>query len=428
MRPIAPLALTVAFVLVGTMHACGGDAGRSDLAWVTEVDSTGDTIRIRITGEIPESRVHTLVSEMEVGAEDGSEEETFGGIPTLVPAGDGGVYVYDQQANAIRQFDGTGTFVRNIGRNGGGPGEFGQVNGLTRMVDGRFLVWDATNARINVYSDTGAFLTAWRVPFTSHFGQNMLWTGHDGRTYSWAVLKADTLDFTRGVRGVIVYDSIGTVIDSLPYPKWGDDPPSLIARSADGRSMTSFSFPFWPSTVAAISPAGGFVSGPGAPYLLYFTGGRAAKPIRVERITAPVPVSSTERREARQMVETGLRRLDPNWSWSGPDIPADKPAYELLKIDRDGRVWVELSTAAVPIPAAELPPVRPGEERRPRTTTRTPTVYDVFAADGRLLGRVAFPRRVAFHNASGDAVYAVRRDSSDVEYVVRYRVEPALPR
>lgn len=430
MRPIVPLSFALALVLFGTATACGGGdaASGGDVPWVTQVDSTGDTVRIRITGEIPAAKVHTLVSAMEIGAEDGTEEETFGWIPTMVPAADGGVYVYDDQASAIRQFDSSGTFVRNIGRKGGGPGEFGQVNGLTRMYDGRFLVWDATGGRINVYSDTGAFETIWRVPFTSHFGQNMLWTDRAGRTYSWAILERDSVDFTKGVRGVIVYDSAGTVLDSVPWPKWGEDPPSLIARSADGRSASAYSFPFWPTSVAAVSPMGGFVSGPGDPYVLYFTGRAGAKPVRVERVTAPVPVSATERSEERAMVEFGLRRLDPKWTWTVADIPAHKPAYEQLKVDRDGRVWVELSTPAEPIPEAERAPVREGDEARPRRTTRTPTVYDVFSADGRLLGRVALPRRVTLYDAVGDAVYAVRRDSSDVEYVVRYRLEPSLPR
>ena len=319
MRPIAPLTFAFVLVLIGTTYACGGgEAATGDVPWVTQVDSTGDTVRIRITGEIPAAKVHTLVSSMEIGAEDGTEEETFGWIPTMVPAADGGVYVYDDQASAIRQFDSSGTFVRNIGRKGGGPGEFGQVNGLTRMYDGRFLVWDATGGRINVYSDTGAFETMWRVPFTSHFGQNMLWTDREGRTYSWAILERDSVDFTKGVRGVIVYDRAGTVLASVPWPKWGEDPPSLIARSADGRSASAYSFPFWPTSIAAVSPAGGMVSGPGDPYVLYFTGRAGAKPVRVERVTAPVPVSATERSEERAMVEYGLRNLDPKWTWTAP--------------------------------------------------------------------------------------------------------------
>lgn len=423
--------LAVVLTIVGTGAECGGDGAASaggDTPWVTQVDSAGDTVRIRISREIPASLVRTIVAEMEVGAEDGADEETFGWIVSVVPTGDGGFLAYDDQASAIRQFNAEGAFVRNIGRKGGGPGEFGQVNGIARHLDGRIVVWDGTGARLNVYSDTGSFEAIWRVPFSSHFGQNMLWTDHTGRTYSWAVLERDSVDFTRGTRGVIVYNNAGKVVDSLPYPTWREPAPSLIARSADKRGASSYAFPFWPSNVAVVSSVGGFVSGPGDPYVFYLTHRDGARPVRIERETTPVPVSATERKEQRAIVEYGLRQLDPNWSWTVADIPANKPAYEMIHVAADGRIWVQVSTAAEPIPTAEMPAIRPGDDARPRRSTRTPTVFDVFAPEGRLLGRVAFPRRVTFHNALGNQVYAVRRDSLDVEHVVRYKIEPALPR
>ena len=425
--PMVPVLLAV--ICAGT--AC--DAGRrgaesGDVPWVTQVDSTGDTIRIRITGEVPPEQVRGLVAEIEIGAEDGAEEETFGWVVTVLATTDRGFLVFDAQVPALRRFDSTGAFVKDVGHKGRGPGEFEQVNGIARLPDGRIVVWDATGARLNTYSDTGAFLASWRVPFSGRFGQNMLWADKAGRTYAWAELARDSVDISRGTHGVIVFDSAGRVIDSLPYPVWRDPPPSLIARTPDGRGRSSFTFPFWPYSMAKVSPQGGLVSGPGDPYILYLTHREGSKPVRIDRDFTPVPVSATERTEYRARVEFGLRQIDPNWSWTVADIPKEKPAYEQLTVALDGRIWVELSTPAVAIPAAELPAVRPGQEGQPRITTRVPTLYDVFSPGGRLLGRVQLPRRVTFHTAIGNDVYAVRRDSLDVEYVVRYRVEPALPR
>lgn len=430
MRRRCPIVLALVSTL-GAATACDarrGAAGEDGSPWVTQVDSTGDTIRIRITGEIPTAQERRLVPEVEIGAEDGAEEETFGSVVTVLPTQDRGFLIFDDQVPALRLFDSAGTFVKNIGHKGGGPGEFEQVNGITSLPDGRIVVWDATGARLNTYSDTGAFLATSRVPSSGQFGQNVLWSDDQGRSYAWAVLERDSIDFTRGTRGVIVFDGDGKVLDSLPYPVWREPPPSLIAKSPDGRISSAYGFPFWPQSVATVARQGGFVSGPGEPYVLYFTHRQGAKPVRVDRDFTPVPVSATERSEQRAMVEFGLRRTDPNWSWTVTDIPADKPAYEELMVAIDGRVWVKLSTAAVAIPAGELPAVRSGQEDRPRTTTRTPSVYDVFSPGGRLLGRVAIPRRVTLQTAVGNDVYAVRRDSLDVQYVVRYRVEPALPR
>lgn len=411
--------------LLGTATACDGRTGAGDAdstPWVTQVDSTGDTIRIRITGEVPSAQVRRLVSEIEIGAEDGAEEETFGWVVTVLATPDRGFLVFDAQVPALRRFDSTGAFVRIIGNKGRGPGEFEQVNGIARLPDDRIVIWDATGARLNTYSDTGAFLTSWRVPFSGRFGQNMLWADQAGRTYAWSELASDPGNPSRGTYGVIVFDSAGGVLDSIPYPVWRGPPPSLIAKTPDGRGASSFTFPFWPQSVAKVSPTGGFVSGPGDPYVLYLTHREGSKPVRIDREFTPVLVTATERSEHRALVESGLRQTDPNWSWTVADIPKEKPAYEQLTVALDGRIWVEVSTAAIEIPAAELPAVKPGQEQ-PR-----PTLYDVFSPAGRLLGRVQLPRRVIFHTSIGNDVYAVRWDSLDVEYVVRYRVEPALPR
>ena len=426
-RPIVPILL---LVLVATSACDSGERGArsGDVPWVTEVDSTGDTVRIRITGEVPAEQVRRLVPEVEIGAEDGADAETFGWVVSLLATRSRGFLVFDAQVPALSLFDSTGAFVKHIGQKGRGPGEFEQVNGVTSLPDGRIVLWDATGARLNIYSDTGAYLTSWRVPVSSHFGQNMLWSDDAGRVYTWAVLAPDAVDISRGTRGVIVFGNDGNVIDSLPYPVWREPAPSLLAKTPDGRGASSYSFPFWPSSVATVSPLGGFVSGPGDPYLLYFTHRAGLKPVRVDRDHRPVPVSATERREQRAMVEFGLRQTDPNWSWTVTDIPANKPAFDGLFVALDGRVWVEVSTSAVAIAPAELPPIRPGQERQPRITTRTPTRYDVFSPEGRLLGRVEFPRRVTFGTARGNDVYAIRRDSLDVQYVMRYRIDPALPR
>jgi hypothetical protein len=430
MRMIRPLVLAVV-TTVASATACDGGprtAGTDGTPWITQVDSTGDTVRIRISGEIPPEQLRRLVAEVEIGAEDGAEEETFGSVVTVLATPDRSFLVFDDQVPALRLFDSAGTFVKNVGRKGRGPGEFEQVNGITLLPDGRIVLWDATGARLNTYSDTGAFLTTWRVPFSGHFSQNMLWSDDAGRSYAWAVLERDSIDFTRGTRGVIVFDGQGNVLDSLPYPVWREPAPSLIAKTPDGRGASAYGFPFWPQSAAAVSREGGFVSGPGDPYVLHLTQREGAKPVRIEREFEPVPVSDVERSEQRAIVEYGLRRTDPNWSWTVADIPTNKPAYEQVSVALDGRIWVKLSTPAVEIPASELPAVRPGQEDRPRTTTRTPARYDVFSPLGRLLGRVELPRRVSLQTSRGNEVYAVRRDSLDVQYVVRYRIEPALPR
>jgi hypothetical protein len=418
------------FVAIGVAIACsgsgeGGAAG--DTPWVTQVDSTGDTIRVRITGAVPANLVRRLVAEVSVGAEDGEEEETFGAITSILPLTDGSMLVYDDQAKALRRFDSTGAFTRNVGQQGGGPGEYEHMNGVTQLPDGRIVLWDAGGARLNVYAPSGDFETTWRLPFSGFFAQNILWSDRSGRVSAMVILGRDSVDFRKTTRGLIRLDDKGAVLDSVVYPLWREPAPALIAQAPDKTRMSMFSMPFWPANQARPTPLGGLVSGPGDPYVLYVTGRDGEKPLRIEREYTPVPVSATERSEQRAMAENGLRQTDPNWKWTVAEIPQTKPAYKSFFVALDGRIWVEVSVPGEPIPAADLPTPPAGQPALPTVSTREPSVYDVFSPEGRLLGRVALPPKTSARQAIGNRLWAVQRDSLDVPYAVRFRVDPALP-
>ena len=60
------------------------------------------------------------------------------------------------------------------------------------------------------------------------------------------------------------------------------------------------------------------------------------------------------------------------------------------------------------IPANELPPLRTDVVPAPiRLTTRDPAAYDVYAADGALLGRVKLPPRTTVFRVRGDFAWGI---------------------
>lgn len=422
-RPILLLLLGI------TLAACA-DGSRDDSAetpWVTAVDSTGDTIVVRITGAVPEHLHRTLVPELRVGAMDGPEETTFGNILAVRPAPDGGLVVYDQQVPAVRLFDAQGAFVRNLGVKGGGPGEFGHLNGIVTLADGRWVLWDAAGSRLNIHAADGAFERSVRLSVGRTFGQGMLFADALDRIYADAVVWRDSADFSRSKRGLIVLDTAGTVMDTLPYPEWGDPPSLVTASSPDGGSTTTWYVPFMPSSATALLRSGGVVSGPSDPYRFYLVPRDSARPTRIEREHAPAAVSADERAYWTEYIGSAMRRVDPAWRWNGPPIPASKPAYRDLEVGLDGRIWVQLSTTSEPIPEAELPPLAPDQAPALRRTTRTRTVYDVYSPSGALLGRVTLPWNTSLSTSAGDLVWGTETDSLDVPYAVRFRIEPALP-
>jgi hypothetical protein len=419
----SPLLLCALFAI-----ACGSDAdtASSDTPWTTTVDSLGDTIRVRIEGEIPTALVRGLVAEVKVGAEDGAEEETFGSVEMIFGTASGGMLIYDGQAQAALMFDSAGAFVRRVGAKGGGPGEHGHLNGIARHAGGDWLFWDAQGGRINRYSPDGEFRTTVRLPITGWFLQDGLRISAQGSLYAWAMLERGKTASAIDKAGYIRMDSAGTVLDTLVLPNWGTEPPYLTAESADGGMSTTYGLPWGGGSDAAVTPTGGLVSGPGGGYVLYLLES-GTKPVRLERSYTPVAVSATERSERKEQITQVMRRVNPAWSWTGPEIPSVKPAYRDFTVADDGRIWVRVYTPGEAIPPEELGPAPTGPNPSVRLTTREPSLYDVFSPDGRLLGRVAPPARTRLVRMRGNTVWGVQLDSLDVPYAVRFRVEPGLP-
>jgi hypothetical protein len=359
---------------------------------------------------------------------DGPEATTFGNILAVRPAPDAGLVVYDQQVPAVRLFDAEGTFVRNVSVKGGGPGEFGHLNGIATLPDDRWVLWDAAGSRLNIHARDGTFERSVRLSVGRTFGQGMLFADDAGRLFVDAVVWRDAVDGSISKRGLIALDTTGAVLDTLHYLDWGDPPSVVKARSPDGGATTTWYVPFMPSSVTALLRTGGFVSGPSDPYRFYLIPGRGERPIRIEREHRAAAVSSDERVFWAAQIETAMRRLDPTWRWSGPAIPQSKPAYRDVEVGLDGRIWVQLSTAAEPIPEEELPPLAPDQPPSSRRSTRARTAYDVYTPSGALLGRVILPWGTSISTSAGDLVWGTMTDSMDVPYAVRFRIDPPLPR
>jgi len=76
------------------------------------------------------------------GAADGPSGFAF--IKGVVRLSDGSIAVANQRPSEIRIFDASGRFVRSLGRNGTGPGEFNRV--LFRLLRSGDTLIEATTA------------------------------------------------------------------------------------------------------------------------------------------------------------------------------------------------------------------------------------------------------------------------------------------
>lgn len=382
-----------------------------------ERSQIGDTVVVRTVSGSTWGATARLVPEVVIGELEGEAEYLFGGIGAIAVGPDGTIHVLDRQIPELRSYRSDGTFLRVLGRPGEGPGEIKQPDGgLAALSDGRVVIRDPGNGRLQVYDPTGNAAATWPARggfFTSDpFHQT---TADEVHTLILVDPDADVRDWETAL---VRISPDGAVGDTLRIPDTAYEAPVIEARSGNSASRTGV--PFTAREVWTMHADGYFIHGVATEYA--FTLLRPGAPVRVERVFEPVPVSRGERAEEERRVTMNMRRMDPSWSWNGPAIPDQKAAYQDLLAGRDGRIWVHLYAAAVEGEDFDYDPTDP-DSVEDRWTE--PVIFDVFEPDGTYVGRVEagvgfqrYPEPVF----DGDYVWAVREDDLGVQQVVRYRI------
>lgn len=390
--------------------ACGSDPPPAGPR--VEIDTIGDTTIVRTLSGSVWAAEAALVPEVSIGEMDGPSEYLFGRIGSLAVDSDGNVHVFDSQADQVRVFDPDGTYIATLGREGEGPGEFGRAEAIAVLPDGRLLVRDPGNMRVQVFDRAS--------------GETDEWEYNSGNTYRagaplYTDVRGRTFLLTRGPSGddiVIVLGADGTHLDTLPEPTT-DYRPVNVKAETENASVTS-SVPFTPRFFWAVHSSGHLLTGLSSDYRIELA--RDDGVLRIERAYDPVPVSDGERDHWRESTVRMIRWSVPDWTWDGPRIPDHKPVFTELLAGRDGRIWVRLSTEGRRVENEDHNPDSPFSEP---VTWRESTRYDVFESDGTYLGVVMPPDGFAPSPDPvfvRDHVWAVTRDELGVERVVRYRI------
>jgi hypothetical protein len=174
----------------------------------------------------------------------------------------------------------------------------------------------------------------------------------------------------------------------------------------------------------AISPARALIAADGGQYRIVIAP-PTGRPMVITRSLRPVPVDPEERAIEEERMIWMARQTQPDWSWSGPSLPTVKAPLVGVRAGRDERIWARVAVASDTIPATELEP--PSDPTMPMLRHRMPHVFEVFATDGTLLGRVAVPPRTQIMESDGNLVWALVTDADGLPAVVRYRIEPGFP-
>lgn len=278
----------------------------------------------------------------------------------------GEIFVKDQKPSVIKVFDAAGNYIRSIGREGDGPGEF-RVAFLAVRGD-TLITQDPQNSRITTFNaQTGMMLSTWRSTCCYWFPIAL---DGQGRVAFYAMGE----DSTRPNDQAIVRGRLdGSGIDTA----WATQRPRDNNKAwtvTQGKQMQfMMAVPYQTDDVHGIDPVGSLISGWNGEYMLRTTRNGRDTVALFGRTWTPEPVTGVER---SAMVEKRIQEQEGNGvpkdvlraAFKPEYIPSTKPSFVSIESDPAGNRWLRLESGDT-----------------------LAVHYDVFDSAGRWLGPVAVP-------------------------------------
>ena len=337
-----------------------------------------------------------LTETANIGATAEDPDYLFGMISFVVLGPDETVIVADYQIARLRQYSADGIYLQDIGREGGGPGEFYEIRGLETLPNGNIAILSNPSQLSLFDGHTGDYLGAVQAPTSLHT-QQMMAHDDDGYIYVKDSRKpTNPLDEWQLLWRKL--DSSGETLGEIEIPLQEVDGELMYVIFPEGGS-----FNFLASTESAWSPKGYLVVGRSDQYRIEIR--RPGGTITIDREFEPVHVLDGERKAWESIAADFTARSGKEFQ-----IPKKKPAFHDLQVDSYGRIWVRRYAQAV----QHMVSGADGEEY---AVWREPNHFDVFDEDASHLGSVILPigvRAVAFAEA---AIWGVRETDEGQELV-----------
>lgn len=390
---------TAALAAFALLAACG-DPGPG-LATALRDTLPGGIVRVTSPGptawaDSADPRAWRLVEAGRITGEPETPSELVS--PAAVAVDEAGrVYVADQKPAVIKVFGPDNRFLHAIGKEGAGPGEFG--NAFPAAANGLLVVHDPGQTRTSVFDTAGAFLRSW----TSNCCH-----------WSEIAIDASGLAYVPGPAGgdeeamfaFARYTTDGAVRDTVAIPVTRR--PRTWTFTQGRERQFSMPVPFEPQDEWALHPEGGFVRGYGDRYAIVRspTGRDTALVFGRDWAAEPIPeamkLAAVERRVGRMSPEYSEAAL--REAFRAADIGSTAPAFHALHVDRQGNTWARVGVESDSVP--------------PR--------FDVFGPDGAWLGSVQAPARMPMYPQpvfGRDEMLVITEDADGMPAVVRYRIE-----
>jgi hypothetical protein len=381
-RQWAAAVLAVAVTGLGAI-GCDGEGGRGEIVY----DTIGGVPAVLNPAEglRGDSLAWTFTEHLRAGPDQLYERTpaTYALDVGVLP--DGGVAVLDAGNRRALWFGLDGDYLRAVGSEGEGPGEFRNPF-MLEVADTLVYVLDIALNRVSAFDAAGTFLRSFTIDLGGLAGTTPLFqAGAPDEVYVAGEPVPFGMAQVRDTGRAVIYrmDATGAIADTLLAFAPSDWTPIQLP----GGRGTFVKARFAPEPRVAARPslaAAAYL----APYVIEYRRSDGEPVRRVTRRYENRPVVQSVRDSILERLASGPNRL-PREALSAIPFEPEIPAIEGLVLDDRGRLWVD--------------PYIPEEPNR----------HDVFDAEGRYLGPAYLPRPVQLKDVRGDRACGVIPNPDD---------------
>lgn len=382
--------------------ACGGDANASRAVMR---DSAGITI---VENVLPDAATTTWWSlsptpEMDIGTAQGSEAEALFRVVDAVRLSDGRVVVANGGSSEVRYYRPDGSLEVSVGRQGGGPHEFGRLADLILLDGDTVAARDGVDNRLLVLDAEGQIAREFGPPAETPAGligatRAGGWVGSLGgpvglpESMEDGTFRPDVLYGAFPADAGAVTDTIGRFAGSERY----------MHIRASGGSIQGIEIttpPFARTSTFRFHDDLLYVGTQDAPEIrVYALDGALIRIIRTAPALQPVTPELLDRFiEWRVAALPEERRADTRESLRNLPRGEFVPPYGTFLLDRTGQLWVQ-----------DHPGTADGDR------------WSVYDRDGARVARIALPERFTPYDIGRDWILGRQLDELDVEHVRVY--------
>lgn len=355
--------------------------------------------------------VWTLPAEPDVviGVENGAPEYELYGASYALRLDDGRIVVANAGTDELRFYGPDGRYLKAVGRDGAGPGEFRAIRGLTRLPGDSVGVWDWDLRRLSVFDDDGAFARVVTPGDIVGFIPRLIGAFDDGTLVvtggtnpraSAAAAAAASGEVREDTVSLLLLDPVsGATLDTVV--RFAGQQHRLVPH---GDSFTMQPVLLGRQEQLDLEADRLFVGDDRTGEVrVYGPDGRLRLRIRA----GPGPRAVAQRDIDWQVRGFLARTPEDRWpearaSLAELPVAATVPAFTGLFADRLGRLWL-------------APHYIQDDDIRPWT---------ILDPDGHYLARIDLPARLSPVDAGADYLLGQLTDELDVEHIVLYRLGP----